>query len=54
MGDPFDVQNIFLEEELSRKSTVRNFWTVRHEGERDVTKDTENSSMGSNDGVYSS
>lgn len=33
------IQNIFLEEELSRKSTIRNFRIVRHEGKREVARD---------------
>lgn len=33
------IQNIFLEEELSRKSTTRNFRIVRREGKREVARD---------------
>ncbi len=35
------IKNIFLEKELDKNSTVRNFRTVRFEGNREITRDLE-------------
>jgi len=35
------IQNIFLENELLEQSTIRKFRIVRHEGEREVTREIE-------------
>jgi prophage maintenance system killer protein len=39
------IQNIFVEEELSPKSTIRNFRIVRLEGKREVTRNVEHYSL---------